>query len=129
MKKDAIIMVIKPYVLEIVSNTAKRAVSRIVARGRSDFPSQLNNCMNFSGIFKDALCTCARKMTYGMEMAAANALTRFVTIGDLFENVSSLASLTRMENLQLQKQLQALNLKIVLQEDVFKAMLDSPDFG
>jgi malate dehydrogenase (oxaloacetate-decarboxylating) len=52
MKKDVIIMAMKFYVLEIMSNTAERAESGIVATGRSDFLNQLNNCMNFPGISK-----------------------------------------------------------------------------
>jgi malate dehydrogenase (oxaloacetate-decarboxylating) len=86
MKKDAIVMAMANPIPEIMPDTAKRAGARIVATGRSDFPNQLNNCLSFPGIFKGALCTCARKITYEMEMAAALALAGVVKINDLCED-------------------------------------------
>lgn len=86
MNKDAIVMAMANPIPEIMPDTAKRAGARIVATGRSDFPNQLNNCLTFPGIFKGALCTCARKITYEMEIAAASALAGVVTINDLCED-------------------------------------------
>ena len=71
---------------EIMPDTAKRAGTKVVATGRSDFPNQLNNCLSFPGVFKGAFSTCARKITSEMETAAAHALAEVVTIRELSED-------------------------------------------
>jgi malate dehydrogenase (oxaloacetate-decarboxylating) len=86
MAKDAIVMAMANPTPEIMPDAAKRAGARIVATGRSDFPNQLNNCLSFPGLFKGALSTCARKITPEMEMAAAYALAKVVTITELSED-------------------------------------------
>jgi len=86
MAKNAIVMAMANPVPEIMPDAAKRAGARIVATGRSDFPNQLNNCLSFPGVFKGALSTCARKITPEMEMAAAHALAKVVTISELSED-------------------------------------------
>lgn len=86
MAKDAIVMALANPIPEIMPDAAKSAGARIVATGRSDFPNQLNNCLSFPGLFKGALCTCAKKITPEMEMAAAYALAEVVTINELSED-------------------------------------------
>jgi malate dehydrogenase (oxaloacetate-decarboxylating) len=49
-----------------------------VATGRSDFPNQINNSLAFPGVFRGALDTRATRITEGMKLAAATALTRLV---------------------------------------------------
>jgi len=47
----------------------------IIATGRSDYPNQVNNVLGFPFIFRGALDVRARKITEGMKMAAAIALS------------------------------------------------------
>ncbi len=47
----------------------------IIGTGRSDFPNQINNVLGFPFIFRGALDVRARKITEGMKMAAAKALS------------------------------------------------------
>ncbi|WP_051898336.1 NAD(P)-dependent malic enzyme [Sciscionella sediminilitoris] len=46
----------------------------VVATGRSDFPNQINNVLAFPGIFRGALDAGARRITDGMNLAAAKAI-------------------------------------------------------
>ncbi|WP_020496388.1 NAD(P)-dependent malic enzyme [Sciscionella marina] len=46
----------------------------VVATGRSDFPNQINNVLAFPGIFRGALDVGARRITDGMNLAAAKAI-------------------------------------------------------
>ena len=50
----------------------------VVATGRSDFPNQINNSLAFPGVFRGALDTRATRITEGMKLAAATAITRLV---------------------------------------------------
>ena len=50
----------------------------VVATGRSDFPNQINNSLAFPGVFRGALDTRATRITEGMKLAAATALTHLV---------------------------------------------------
>ncbi len=86
MAKDAIVMAMASPIPEIMPDAAKRRGARIVVTGRSDFPNQLNNCLNSPGLFRGALSTCARKITPEMEMAAAYALAEVVTTNELSED-------------------------------------------
>ena len=47
----------------------------IIATGRSDYPNQTNNVLGFPFIFRGALDVRAKKITEGMKMAAAKALS------------------------------------------------------
>ena len=47
----------------------------IIATGRSDYPNQTNNVLGFPFIFRGALDVRAKKITEGMKMAAAEALS------------------------------------------------------
>jgi malate dehydrogenase (oxaloacetate-decarboxylating) len=50
----------------------------VVATGRSDFPNQINNSLAFPGVFRGALDTRATRITEGMKLAAAAAITFLV---------------------------------------------------
>lgn len=50
----------------------------VVATGRSDYPNQINNVLAFPGVFRGALDVRASRITTGMQMAAADALSDLV---------------------------------------------------
>ncbi|MEM3341730.1 MAG: malic enzyme-like NAD(P)-binding protein [Thermoplasmata archaeon] len=78
MQKDAVVLAMANPVPEIMPELAKEAGARIVCTGRSDFPNQVNNVMGFPGIFRGALDVCARRITYDMKIAAADALASVI---------------------------------------------------
>jgi malate dehydrogenase (oxaloacetate-decarboxylating) len=80
-KADIEAMAEKPIVLalanpipEIHPDIAAEAGAGIVGTGRSDYPNQVNNVLAFPGIFRGALDAGAPRITYGMKLAAAQAL-------------------------------------------------------
>jgi len=50
----------------------------VVATGRSDFPNQINNVLAFPGVFRGALDARATRITEGMKIAAAEAISSVV---------------------------------------------------
>jgi malate dehydrogenase (oxaloacetate-decarboxylating) len=62
---------------EVHPDVAHRTAA-VVATGRSDFPNQINNVLAFPGVFKGAFDAGARKITEGMKLAAARALSEVV---------------------------------------------------
>ncbi|MCW2529302.1 MAG: hypothetical protein JWM76_4162 [Pseudonocardiales bacterium] len=62
---------------EVHPDVAHRTAA-VVATGRSDFPNQINNVLAFPGVFKGAFDAHARKITEGMKLAAAKALSDVV---------------------------------------------------
>ena len=50
----------------------------IMATGRSDYPNQVNNVLGFPGIFRGALDARAKRITHGMQLAAAHAIAESV---------------------------------------------------
>jgi malate dehydrogenase (oxaloacetate-decarboxylating) len=76
MAKDAIVFPCANPVPEIWPWEAKEAGARIVATGRSDFNSQLNNSLGFPGIFRGTLDVRARTITDEMCLAAAKELAQ-----------------------------------------------------
>jgi len=78
MAPKAIVFAMANPVPEIMPDEAKSAGAAIVARGRSDFPNQVNNVLAYPGIFRGALDAGAVKITKGMKVAAANALASCV---------------------------------------------------
>jgi malate dehydrogenase (oxaloacetate-decarboxylating) len=50
----------------------------VVATGRSDYPNQINNVLDFPGVFAGALQVRATDITEGMKLAAAEALAAVV---------------------------------------------------
>jgi len=57
-----------------------RKYAAVVATGRSDFPSQINNVLAFPGVFRGALDAGARRITEKMKVAAAEAI--FSVVGE-----------------------------------------------
>jgi len=63
---------------EIMPDEAKQAGAAVVGTGRSDFPNQVNNVLAYPGVFRGALDAHATKITPGMKIAAALALSQCV---------------------------------------------------
>lgn len=63
---------------EIEPMLAKSAGAEIVATGRSDYSNQINNVLAFPGIFRGALDSGTKTITYKMKVAAAEALANYV---------------------------------------------------
>lgn len=74
MAPEAIVFAMSNPDPEIHPEVAAKHAS-IVATGRSDFPNQINNVLAFPGIFKGALDVGARRITDGMKIAAAEAIS------------------------------------------------------
>jgi malate dehydrogenase (oxaloacetate-decarboxylating) len=77
MAPDAIVFALSNPDPEVHPDVAARH-ALVVATGRSDFPNQINNSLAFPGVFRGALDTRATRITEGMKLAAATALTRLV---------------------------------------------------
>ncbi len=74
MKPDPIIFALANPTPEIMPDEAKAGGAFIVATGRSDFANQVNNVLGFPGIFRGALDAKAKRITHGMQLAAAYAI-------------------------------------------------------
>lgn len=70
---------------EIYPQEALAAGAAVVGTGRSDFENQINNVMAFPGIFRGALDARARRITEGMQLKAALAISGLVGDGKLCE--------------------------------------------
>ncbi|MDF1660826.1 MAG: NADP-dependent malic enzyme [Planctomycetota bacterium] len=74
MADDPIVLALANPIPEVHPDVATAAGAGIVGTGRSDYPNQVNNVLAFPGIFRGALDAGATRITYGMKLAAANAL-------------------------------------------------------
>lgn len=86
MNKDAILFAMANPTPEIMPDLAKKAGTRVVGTGRSDFPNQVNNVVAFPGIFKGALEGRAKQITEEMKLAAAHAIASLVPDSELNED-------------------------------------------
>jgi malate dehydrogenase (oxaloacetate-decarboxylating) len=77
MAPDAIVFALSNPDPEVHPDVAARH-ALVVATGRSDFPNQINNSLAFPGVFRGALDARATRITEGMKLAAATAITRLV---------------------------------------------------
>lgn len=68
---------------EIMPDVAKKAGTRIVGTGRSDFPNQINNVLAFPGIFRGALDCRASEINEDMKAAASYAIASLVSDDEL----------------------------------------------
>jgi malate dehydrogenase (oxaloacetate-decarboxylating) len=68
---------------EVHPEVAEAAGAAVIATGRSDFPNQINNVLAFPGVFRGALDVGATRITEGMKLAAAQAISGLV--GDYLE--------------------------------------------
>ena len=78
MNDRCIILAMANPIPEIMPDVALAARAAVVGTGRSDFPNQVNNVLAFPGIFRGALDAQADRITEGMKIAAAKALSRTV---------------------------------------------------
>ena len=62
---------------EVHPDIARRTAA-VIATGRSDYPNQINNVLVFPGLFRGALDVRASRITSGMMLAAAEAISRVV---------------------------------------------------
>ncbi len=85
MNKDSIVFAMANPTPEIMPDVAKKAGTRVVGTGRSDFPNQINNVLVFPGIFRGALDCGATAITEGMKLAAAHALANHIPNSELNE--------------------------------------------
>ncbi len=85
MNKNAIVFAMANPEPEIYPAEAKKGGAVIVGTGRSDFPNQINNVLAFPGIFRGALDAGAKRITEGMKMAAAFALSNTIKDEELSE--------------------------------------------
>ncbi len=76
MAGDAVFFVCANPIPEIWPWEAKDAGAHIVATGRSDFPNQVNNSLDFPGIFRGTLDVMAKTITDEMCIAAARELAK-----------------------------------------------------
>ncbi|WP_262852443.1 NAD(P)-dependent malic enzyme [Mumia quercus] len=77
MADDAIVFALANPTPEVHPDIARRH-ARVVATGRSDYPNQINNVLAFPGLFRGALDVRASRVTEGMKVAAARALSELV---------------------------------------------------
>lgn len=78
MAKDPIVFALANPIPEIMPDEAKKLGVRFIATGRSDFPNQINNALVFPGLFKGAIAARAKKITPGMKLKAAEALSKII---------------------------------------------------
>ena len=77
MAKDPIVFAMANPIPEIMPEEAQ-PYAKIMATGRSDYPNQINNVLCFPGLFRGALHCYARRITEGMNIAAARAIASLV---------------------------------------------------
>ena len=83
MSPQAMVFALSNPVPEIMPELALAAGAKVVATGRSDFPTQINNLLVFPGIFKGALAARASRITEEMMIAAAYAIAGRVSPDEL----------------------------------------------
>ncbi|HIK00342.1 TPA: NADP-dependent malic enzyme [archaeon] len=87
MSKNAIVFLLSNPDPEILPSQAQKAKNvKIIATGRSDFPNQINNAITFPAIFRGALDSRVKKLTYDMFIKAAEALANSVPKNKLSKN-------------------------------------------
>lgn len=84
MAPDPIVFAMANPVPEIMPEEAAGQV-RVMATGRSDYPSQINNVPCFPGMFRGALDARARDITERMNVAAAHAIADVIPDESLME--------------------------------------------
>ncbi|AFV11540.1 NAD-dependent malic enzyme [Thermacetogenium phaeum DSM 12270] len=91
-RKDIIKMAKNPIVFALanpvpeISPEEAQPYARVVATGRSDYPNQINNVLCFPGFFRGLLNARVRRITRGMEIAAAQALASLIKPDELNED-------------------------------------------
>ncbi|NFP92847.1 NAD(P)-dependent malic enzyme [Clostridium sporogenes] len=85
MNNDSIVFAMANPTPEIMPDKAKKAGTRVVATGRSDFPNQINNVLVFPGIFRGALDVRSKVINEEMKLAASKAIASLVQDNELNE--------------------------------------------
>lgn len=85
MAKDPIVFAMANPMPEIDPVLAAPYV-KVMATGRSDYPNQINNVLCFPGIFRGALDCQATDINDEMKLAAAEAISSVIEVGELNEN-------------------------------------------
>ena len=83
MNRDPIIFACANPTPEIFPDEAKAGGAKVVSTGRSDYPNQINNVLAFPGIFRGALDVRASDINDEMKIAAAFAISDFVSEAEL----------------------------------------------
>ena len=83
MNKDAIIFACANPTPEIFPEDAKAGGAKVIATGRSDFPNQINNVLDFPGIFRGTFDVRASDINEEMKVAAAHALADLISDEEL----------------------------------------------
>ena len=83
MNQDAIIFACANPTPEIFPDDARAGGAAVIATGRSDFPSQINNVLAFPGIFRGTFDVRASDINEEMKMAAARALAELISDEEL----------------------------------------------
>ena len=86
MNKDSIIFAMANPTPEIFPEEAKKAGTRVIGTGRSDYPNQVNNVLAFPGIFRGALDVRAKDINEEMKVAAAYAIADSIPADELNED-------------------------------------------
>ena len=79
MNRDAILFACANPTPEIFPDEAKAGGAKVVATGRSDFPTQINHVLAFPGIFRGAFDVRASDINDAMKIAAAEALAGLIS--------------------------------------------------
>ena len=83
MNRDAIIFAGANPTPEIFPEDAKAGGAAVIATGRSDFPTQINNVLAVPGIFRGTFDVRASDINEAMKVAASHALAGLVDEKDL----------------------------------------------
>lgn len=83
MNPDPILFLMANPEPEILPEPAREAGAAVIGTGRSDYPNQINNVLAFPGIFRGALDVRASDINDEMKIAAAFAISDFVSEAEL----------------------------------------------
>ncbi len=83
MSSSPVIFALSNPVPEIAPEAAKKAGAAVFGTARADLPNQVNNVLDFPGIFRGAFLVRAARIDGGMKLAAAKAIAGCVPEGKL----------------------------------------------
>lgn len=86
MKPDPVVFAMSNPEPEITPDEAIAAGAAVVGTGRSDYANQVNNLLAFPGVFRGALDSRAKRITWEMKKAAAKAIADSLEEGDVKAN-------------------------------------------
>lgn len=78
MNQRPIVFALANPIPEIMPAEAQKAGAFIIATGRSDYPNQINNVLAFPGVFRGALDSKAKTITFAMKKRAISALADYI---------------------------------------------------